>query len=339
MEVFMQLYDQEKDWLILLGQSETARIEFKSHRIFEKKEKAREELSQEISAFANTEGGVILIGIEERKDGKSRIADRISGLSPDVISPESLQQVADSNISPPLTGIRVSRVHFSKHNTGTVGFAIAVPQGSTAYQAKDLKYYGRREFEKKPLLDNEIRLRMMKGRIAQAELLIDKIIYNTAQSLNKINEDKNKTDRGAGYFNRKAQAAVDYDICTINVAVMNKSDVTISDFILDIHIKSPYAESQGRRLRFAQPPQTYKGHGKDSTSIPSVIFPQDKVNFPPESFEFHIPVSERNTDNESIIEWTIFLDDSPPCKGVINIRERISKKLQKAEHENQPDAK
>lgn len=98
MEALLKIFDSEKDWLTLIGQTETARIEFKSCRLFEKRDKAIEELSQEASAFVNTEGGVILIGIEERKDGKTRIADKIAGLSPDAISPEWLQQVTESNI-------------------------------------------------------------------------------------------------------------------------------------------------------------------------------------------------------------------------------------------------
>ncbi len=327
----MQLFDRERDWLTLIGQPETARIEFKSCRILEKKEKAIEELSQETSAFANTEGGVILIGVEERKDGKSRIADRISGLSPDVVSPEWLQQVVESNVSPYLPGIRVSRVHFTEQNAGTVGFAIAIPQGSTAYQAKDMKYYSRSEFEKKPLPDHEIRLRMMKGRIAQASLIVVKTVYKTAKMLNNIIHEENKSAIDEGRFLRKARPAVDSDICAINMAVMNISDVTISDFILDICIKSPHIEINGQRLRFARPTQTYRGQGKDTSSIPSIIFPQDKVNFPPESLEFHIPVSDGHVVVESTISWTIFLDNSPPCTGVINVGEIISKELLKAE--------
>ena len=334
----MQLFNDERDWLTLMGQPESARIEFKSCRILGKKEKAIEELSQETSAFANTEGGVIFIGIEERKDGKSRIADRISGLSPDVVSPEWLQQVVESNISPSLPGIRVSRVHFTGENTGTVGFSIAIPQGSTAYQAKDMKYYGRSEFEKKPLIDNEIRLRMMKGRIAQAKLLIAKTVYNSAGMLNKNIQDENKTAIDEGRFHRKAKDMVDSDIFEIHMAVMNISDVTISDFILDICIKSPYIESKIQRHRFARPTLTYKGSGKDTTFLPSVIFPQDRVNFPSDAIAFHIPVGEAHVATESTISWTIFLDNSPPCKGVINVGEMIIKESLKAEHANQPDA-
>jgi len=115
----MQRYEKEEDWFALLGQQESFRLEFKSARIFEKKEKAVLDLSKEISAFANSEGGVILIGMNERKEGKIRVADKIIGLDPDEIAPESLQQILESNLSPLLPGIRVVRVCLSGENSST----------------------------------------------------------------------------------------------------------------------------------------------------------------------------------------------------------------------------
>jgi hypothetical protein len=50
-------------------------------------------------------------------------------------------------------------------------FVIQIPQGSTAYQANDARYYGRSEFEAKPLPDHEVRLRMSRGRVAHCEIV------------------------------------------------------------------------------------------------------------------------------------------------------------------------
>ncbi len=338
MEALLNIFDSEKDWLTLIGQTETARIEFKSCRIFEKRDKAIEVLSQESSAFANTEGGVILIGIEERKEGKTRIADKIAGLSLNVISPEQLQQAIESSISPYLPAIRVSRVHFTEQNAGTVGFAIAIPQGSTAYQAKDMKYYGRSEFEKKPLPDNEVRLRMMRGRLAQASLILDKDTYSTAAMHNKAVKKANEIDRENlnMRFIKEPRPEINFDKFTIQLAVMNISDVSISDFVVEIKIESPfYIESNERqRFRFAQPTQTYKGHGKDTTISSPVIFPQDKVSFPLKIFEFHIPVGSDFTAVDSILSWTIFLENSPPSKGLIDIGKVFRKESLLAEQAN-----
>ena len=91
----------EEDILNLIGQSESARLEFKSIRLLDDIQKAGRDLAKEVSAFANSEGGVIVIGIEETKGGqKTRIAESVVGIDRNRIKSESLQQSLLSNLSP-----------------------------------------------------------------------------------------------------------------------------------------------------------------------------------------------------------------------------------------------
>ena len=56
------------------GDSENATLEFKSCRLFDQKnDKIFETLSKEITALANSIGGVLIIGVEE--DGDRRISE------------------------------------------------------------------------------------------------------------------------------------------------------------------------------------------------------------------------------------------------------------------------
>ena len=87
---------------------------------------------------------------------KPRVASRLDGVSPEV-APERLQQTIEGNISPYLPGMRVKTVRLSTP-PGKVLFVIRIPKGSTAYQAKDGRYYGRSEFQAKHLPDHEVRL-------------------------------------------------------------------------------------------------------------------------------------------------------------------------------------
>ena len=120
----------EKDLLALRGQPESARLEFKSSGLLDKPKELTESLSKEISAFANSEGGEIVIGIREKKDGKTRVADDIDeGVDASQVSVEWLQQVAQSNVSPYLSGLRVRRIALSGSRTGRAAFVIYVPQG------------------------------------------------------------------------------------------------------------------------------------------------------------------------------------------------------------------
>src|SRR4051794_20746390 len=56
----------EQDLLDLRGASESSRLEFKESRLLnDSKEKIAQTLSKEASAFANSEGGVIVVGMRE----------------------------------------------------------------------------------------------------------------------------------------------------------------------------------------------------------------------------------------------------------------------------------
>ena len=134
------------------------------------------QLSPEVSAFANSEGGVLLIGIDEEKKGKTRVAREPDGV---VVGPgeaiesiQQLDQIVSTSISPPLTGFRYARVALSGNRAGRCVIVIYVLQGTTAYQAKDHLYYSRSELESKSMPDHEVRLRMMRGRTSRVELRV-----------------------------------------------------------------------------------------------------------------------------------------------------------------------
>ena len=80
---------------------------------------------------------------------------------------ERLLDLIQGNLSPLLPGIGLQWVKLSAPPDRAV-VIIQIPQGSTAYQAKDLLYYGRSEFKIEALPDHEIRLRMSRGKVARA---------------------------------------------------------------------------------------------------------------------------------------------------------------------------
>jgi hypothetical protein len=326
----MQRYETEEDWLRLLGQQESYRVEFKSARILEKKEKAAGELSQEASAFANSEGGLILIGLEERRDGKRRVAGRIAGLDPDEIAPEQLQQILESNLNPFLPGIRIFRVCFSGDNAGKVGYSILIPQGTTAYQASDMKYYGRSEYEKKALPDHEIRLRMMKGRVAQAAVVIGEVSYTTSAEHNEELRKRREATIARKRLWRGDGKEIDYDKCSIILGVYNTSDVTISDFVLELNLVTPFSTWSENRRRFRFPEPTITTRGDVQQVMPrDLFFPGDRMPFPNETIELCIPAGQDLFSHESYLTWTVFLDNTAPCRGEVNLGEVLREKLNK----------
>jgi predicted HTH transcriptional regulator len=71
----------ENDVNALIGQSESIRREFKSGRMFDGSQESQwiQKLAVEVSAFANTEGGDLLLGIDEDRKSKPRVAISVDG--------------------------------------------------------------------------------------------------------------------------------------------------------------------------------------------------------------------------------------------------------------------
>lgn len=131
-----------------------------------------EDLSKEVSAFANAEGGTLVIGMREEKRDKERVAAELDGFDGTQWPAQQLQQLLESNVQPHLVGLRVRYVPL---DGGRVAAVIDVPQGTTAYQAADRRYYGRSEFEARPLPDHEVRLRMHRGRLPRAHVEVAQV--------------------------------------------------------------------------------------------------------------------------------------------------------------------
>jgi hypothetical protein len=159
-----------------IGQEEHARLEFKSSKgLKQDKEKGSKEavnaITTEVVALLNSDGGEILIGLEEeaRKSGQVNAvgrAEKIIGVTRDVMDAKKLNQMICDRISP-ATGslINVFPIALGSFHTEereTVAFAIEVKAGNTAYQCVvDKRYYGRRGSESVPLDDKDVRLRML----------------------------------------------------------------------------------------------------------------------------------------------------------------------------------
>lgn len=154
-----------------LGREESLHLEYKSGRLLDSaSEKVAEDLSKTSSAFANTEGGRLIVGIAEEKRGKDRVGSKIDGVVAADWPRQKLQMLLESNVHPALTGLRIHTVPLQEFPGERVAFVIDVPQGRTAHQAKDCRYYGRYELETKPLRDFDIRLRMERGKALHAHI-------------------------------------------------------------------------------------------------------------------------------------------------------------------------
>jgi hypothetical protein len=113
-------------------------LEFKRSAALAKTDQSRSNLSKDVSAMANSAGGVILYSVVETDS----VATGIDGGSiVQVISPEWIEQVLISTIQRRIDGLAIQPIPLA---SGGVGFAITVPQSSRApHMASDNRFYKR----------------------------------------------------------------------------------------------------------------------------------------------------------------------------------------------------
>jgi hypothetical protein len=148
---------EEEDLLALIASqaTESTELEFKACDALGKTDGKRMELSRDGSSFANAAGGTIVYGMIEDKETKVAAA-LDAGYDPSDVSADWIHQVINSRIRPPLHGVRVNMVQLATHGPGKVAYVLWIPQGRTAHQAADNRYYRRRGTERLQMEHYEI---------------------------------------------------------------------------------------------------------------------------------------------------------------------------------------
>ena len=135
---------------------ESIQLEYKRSDSLQRNDKARKEMSKDVSAFANSIGGTIIYGLEE-SSRSPHYATRLSPVDPSGISKESVEQVINSRIHPRISGIVINPVELKSKAPGKFAYVVVVPESYTAHQASDWRYYKRFNFESVPMEDYEVR--------------------------------------------------------------------------------------------------------------------------------------------------------------------------------------
>ena len=130
--------------LISDGVEEGTQLDYKSG-IDKTKEKWKSEIAKDISAMANSNGGVIIYGIKEYDEPYKRyLPEKIVPLDTTEISRETLMQVITNNISPKVEGVEIQTIPVSQEKPNEVIYVVTVPQSSTAHQNLRTKQYFKR---------------------------------------------------------------------------------------------------------------------------------------------------------------------------------------------------
>ncbi len=134
---------------------ENLALEYKASGALAKINEKKIEVTKDVSAFANSAGGILIYGIKEYNDhARKHLPEKIDPLDRRQISKEWLEQVI-SNIRPRIADVVIHPVPLNGDQT-QVAYVVEIPRSITAHQATNHIYYRRYNFESVAMEDYEI---------------------------------------------------------------------------------------------------------------------------------------------------------------------------------------
>jgi len=155
METTTWTYEKLSD-LISAQIEESLSLEYKASSALDRDKSPQHEITKDVSAFANSAGGVLVYGIREHRDKAQRhLPEAIDPIERKKAPKEWLEHIIQ-NIRPRIDGIIIRPISIPDAPEMVV-YVVEIPQSGTAHQALDCKYYRRFNFEAVPMVDYEIR--------------------------------------------------------------------------------------------------------------------------------------------------------------------------------------
>lgn len=140
------------------GVEENIHLDYKGSDSISNISDKKNEISKDVSAFANSDGGIIIYGVKEydEKD-KNHLPETIQPIKGNEYSKEWLEQVINSTISPKIHNIIITPIQTGDIKDNLVIYVVEIPKSTTAHQMKDKRYYRRYNFQSIPMDDWEIK--------------------------------------------------------------------------------------------------------------------------------------------------------------------------------------
>lgn len=132
---------------------ESVHLDFKAAGSLSKDDKKKTEIAKDVSAFANSDGGIIVYGIEEQEHK----AHALSYIDGNTYTKEWLEQVIQDNIQRRIEGLEIFPIREDSDITKTI-YVVKIPRSSnTPHMSADKCYYKRNNFRSVKMEEYEVR--------------------------------------------------------------------------------------------------------------------------------------------------------------------------------------
>ncbi len=199
---------------------ESIHLEFKSAGAVGKWDSKKAEMTKDVSAFANSDGGIIVYGLTE----ENHKASALSFIDGTVFTKEWFEQVINSGIQQKINDIRIYPIRNKGKIEETI-YVVKIPKSyNTPHMSKDRKFYRRYNFEAVPMEEYEIR--ELYNRKSHSKLQIQSYYIGRNCNADKENETEDKNFQSYHFI---AQIA--------NIGAMPESS-----YKLNIYINCPHLD-------------------------------------------------------------------------------------------------
>ena len=283
---------------------ESNQIEYKSSGALGKTPGKRNEITKDISSFANANGGVVIYGIKEYDDkDMEHLPEKIDPINRVEFNKEWLDQVI-GNIEPRIDDLKIIPIDIDSSINGVV-YVVIIPQSHTAHQASSHKYYRRYNFESVPMRDYEIRDVMNRAVSPKADLVITHNLGNYSP------EEHNYK---------------------LEILINNTGQISIQNFKVKITI--PYFGKEISHNKIGRDQYSNIGFisaGRNSQRDYQFSFSSSLVLFPEDTFDLgsfinirymiddkaYNEITKLESDNRGYLLWNLYADNMKPQKGSI----------------------
>lgn len=170
---------------------ESLGLDYKAAGALGRSDSKKKEITKDVSAMANSSGGIIIYGVKEHDENEKRhLPEKIDPVNQSEFSKEWLEHIVN-NIHPKINGIAIYPVRINSAEDEVV-YVVEIPESITAHQASDKRYYRRYNFESAPMDDYEIRMVMNRERYPTLE--ISRLSCKYKNETKRVNMVSNKVD-------------------------------------------------------------------------------------------------------------------------------------------------
>jgi hypothetical protein len=266
------------------------------------------ELTKDVSAFANSAGGVLIYGVREDPANRHLPGD-LDPIIRSAVSKEWLESII-LTVQPRIDDLEIHPVPIDSEHAL---YVIEVPKSTTAHQARDHKYYKRSNFSAHPMEDYEIRDVM--SRLKHPHIILsfelERYVPQNFMGMPDFGR-KNKKEEALSVEvtgENRGPVLAKYVIATIAVPIQ----LVEVDELVRRGYRSPEELPEG--LVFTV---TNKKQRRNSTGL-AISDPRYEPILPTLALslgDFNLGLDALLTTNQDLeIIWQVHADNAPPVKG------------------------